>query len=190
MWTWYCFLKRSHIWLLYAVLVAVGFPPSVFWNCCGAPQSQSQGGAWSSQRYCFRATQDSRGVSLPRRWLHNSHALNGAPSFCFQLEFIVVNHRNFMQGKFSRLPLLFTKGSPRAKTVFTFESLEREWRILVGEEDVGRQEESCLSLITALTNRAKKREQLRQMGKGLKSSRIVIIYPTSPVWTVWNRLLK
>lgn len=96
-WTWYCFLKRTHIWLLYAILVAVCFPPGVFWNCCGAPQSQSQGGARSSQPYCFRATQDSRGVSLPQRWLHNSHALNGAPSSCFQLEFIIVNCRNFFR---------------------------------------------------------------------------------------------
>lgn len=32
-------------------------------------------------------------------------------------------------------------------------------------------------------------QELRLMGRGLKSNRIIIIYPKSPVWSVWNSVL-
>lgn len=52
--------------------------------------------ALSSQHYCLRAAQDSQGVALPPLWLHNSHALNGAPTFSFKLGFMLVHRANFM----------------------------------------------------------------------------------------------
>ncbi len=110
--------------------------------------------------------------------------LSGAPSFCFKLGLIIVNCANFMRVNFPLCLFCSRTNLPNtwANTFYlsvsqniTLIHLDREWGI---EEKAARREESYLSLIAALVNET---EEMRQMGRRLKSSRIVIIYPKSSV---------
>lgn len=53
-----------------------------------------------------------------------------------------------------------------------------------GAREGGR--ETCLSLVAAFVTGTRV-EELEQMGKRQRSSRILIIQPDSPAWTFWNR---
>lgn len=147
-------------------------------------QTQAKPGCWSASTIVSELLRIPR-VLLCLSFDSTTHtALSGAPSFCFKVGFIMAIRTDFMG---ANLPLCFLCShmnvlDTRANTVYLSNSQsttlihsDRDWGI---EGVAVRREESCLSLIATLVNRT---EESRQMGKALKSSRIVIIYPKSPV---------